>query len=88
TLNLSLNFSIDDRPTVATMVNGLLHYLPPHCAMYYFRTVCLIWESDSEAATMRRSHMASILAPAISSSESRNVHELCETIGSLWGGDG
>ncbi|KIK71711.1 hypothetical protein GYMLUDRAFT_33858 [Collybiopsis luxurians FD-317 M1] len=76
------NFSIDDRLTMSKMVNRLLLYLRPHCAVYHVRAVALIWEL--EAATARRSHVESILAQAMNSPESRNVHEAYEAFGVLW----
>ena len=67
---------------MSKMINRLLLYLRPHCAVYHVRAVGLIWEL--EAATARRSHVESILAQAMNSTESRNVHEAYEAFGVLW----
>ncbi|KAE9401014.1 hypothetical protein BT96DRAFT_956680 [Gymnopus androsaceus JB14] len=81
TTDLTPNFSIDDRSTMAKMVNRLLLYLRPDCAVYHVRTVNLIWSLESVTT---RSHIESILAQAMNSPESRNVSETYEAFGVLW----
>lgn len=63
------------------MVNKLLGYLHPEFAVYHVRAVNLIWSLDSAT---RRPHVESILAQAMTSPESRNVHESYEAFGVLW----
>ncbi|KAJ4470942.1 Dopey, N-terminal-domain-containing protein [Lentinula aciculospora] len=81
TSDLTPNFSVDDRPTMSKMVDRLLSYLLPNYAVYHVRAVNLIW--SLEAATPR-SHVESILAQAMNSSELRNVQESYEAFGILW----
>lgn len=66
---------------MAKMVNRLLLYLRPDCAVYHVRTVNLIWSLESVTT---RSHIESILAQAMNSPESRNVSETHEAFGVLW----
>lgn len=63
------------------MINKLMKYLRSDCAVYHVRAVNLIW--SLEAAT-KRSHVESIFAQAMTSPESRNVHESYEAFGILW----
>ncbi|KAG6813245.1 hypothetical protein H0H92_012882 [Tricholoma furcatifolium] len=79
--NLDLKPSIDDRPTMFKMVNKLLKYLRPNCAVYHVRAVNLIW--SLEAATTH-SHVESIVAQTMTSPESRNILEAYEAFGVLW----
>ncbi|KAJ3809392.1 Dopey, N-terminal-domain-containing protein [Lentinula aff. lateritia] len=81
TSDLTPNFSVDDRSTMSKMINCLLLYLRPDYAVYHVRAVNLIWSLD---AATTRSHVESILAQAMNSSDSRNVQESYEAFGVLW----
>ncbi|KAF9067320.1 Dopey, N-terminal-domain-containing protein [Rhodocollybia butyracea] len=81
TVDLTPNFSIDDRSIMSKMVNRLMLYLRPDYAVYHVRAVNLIW--SLEAATPK-SHVESILAQTMNSPESRNVQESYEAFGALW----
>ncbi|KAJ3884761.1 hypothetical protein GG344DRAFT_60173, partial [Lentinula edodes] len=81
TSDITPNFSIDDRSTMSKMINRLLLYLRPDYAVYHVRAVNLIWSLD---AATTRSHVESILAQAMNSSESKNVQESYEAFGVLW----
>lgn len=81
TNDLTPNFSIDDRLTMSKMVNRLLVYLRPECAVYHVRAVNLIWSLES--VTMKP-HVESILAQAMNWPESRNISETYEAFGVLW----
>lgn len=63
------------------MINRLLNYLRPDCAVYHVRAVNLIW--SLEGAT-KRSRVESILAQAMTSPESRKEQEAYEAFGVLW----
>ncbi|KAH7875406.1 uncharacterized protein C8R40DRAFT_1170491 [Lentinula edodes] len=78
TSDLTPNFSIDDRSTMSKMINRLLLYLRPDYAVYHARAVNLIWSLN---AATTRSHVESILAQAMNSSELRNVQESYEAFG-------
>lgn len=81
TNGLDPRLSIDARPIMYKMINKLMKYLRSDCAVYHVRAVNLIW--SLEAAT-KRSHVESIFAQAMTSPESRNVHESYEAFGILW----
>ncbi|KAF8079121.1 Dopey, N-terminal-domain-containing protein [Lyophyllum atratum] len=81
TANLEPRPSVDNRSTMYKMVNKLLRYLRADCAAYHVRAVNLIW--SLEAAT-KQPHVESIMAQAMTSPESRNIHEAYEAFGVLW----
>lgn len=72
---------IDDRTVIYTMVTRLLHYLHQDFSTYHVRTVNLIW---SLQASTSRSHVESVIAQSMSSSESRQISDAYEAFGVIW----
>lgn len=78
--HLAANLVIDRRSIVQRMVTKLLNYLHPDFTAYHVRAVNLIWALESITTA---SHVESIVAQSMSSSESRNG-EAYDAFGILW----
>ncbi|CAL1694342.1 unnamed protein product [Somion occarium] len=79
---LEPTYSIDNRITMAAMINPLLKYLRPPYAAFHARAVSLIWQLEKST---KSSHLESLIAESISlPRKSEEVQEACEAFGVLW----
>ncbi|KAF8913192.1 Dopey, N-terminal-domain-containing protein [Gymnopilus junonius] len=78
---LEPKLDIDDRAVIHTMVARLLHYLHQDFSAYHVRVVNLLWSLQASTSC---SHVESIVAQSMSTSELRKISEAYEAFGVIW----
>ncbi|EIN14374.1 hypothetical protein PUNSTDRAFT_140678 [Punctularia strigosozonata HHB-11173 SS5] len=79
--DLTPRLSISDRKATERIVSALWTYLDPEFAAYHVRAVNLIWSLESFGAL---SHVESVIARILTTSESRDVQKAHQAFGVLW----